>query len=155
MESTHRIPMADGSAYDREHYGVTHRSAFVYRHGRGSGPARVVTWSNTHRLNPRNGQPVRYGDMGPRDGGNGVYLDPRNRATDSPTSVLISLESTVITNSGTNTGTVASGQVYAPDGATLRDGDVLTLVYPDGTEVTYTARFPRMGNGHGHAEEMN
>jgi hypothetical protein len=78
------------------------------------------------------------------------YLDPSNNATDEPTSILLSPEPSVITSNGTNTGTEASGQVYAPAGTVLRDGDLLTLVYPDGTEVVFAARFTN--NGHGRLE---
>lgn len=145
-----RIELRPASDYRASHYGVLFESAYVYRTGRSYSPTRVVVWSNTSRPNARNGEPVRHGDYGPIDGGAGRYLDPHNKATDAERSVLLSTESTVIDAYGTGTGSKESGQVWADD--KLCDGDALTLAYPDGTEETLTARFPRYSNGHGFAE---
>jgi hypothetical protein len=144
------IPMVPATDYDLKTYSVIGVSESVYRTAHSTSPTRVKVWGNTHRPNPRNGQPVRYGDFGPRDGGNGKYLDPSNRATDQEISVLLSTECSILSAHGDSTGTKASGQVYAPE--TLREGDVLILILPNGTEVPVTARFPRMGNGNGHGE---
>lgn len=147
--TTHRIPMlpADDRAAS---YGITHRSAFVYDTDRSSSPTRIVVWSNEGRPNLRNGEPIQWGSAGPINGGNGRYLDPQNQATDSPVTVLLTPESSVITSNGTNTGTAASGQVYPVGAAPIRAGDTLTLVYPDGTEAGHIARFTN--NGHGIAD---
>lgn len=134
--STAIILMAEGSAYDQESYGIRYRSLFVYRvQGKGlhnSGyPHRIKVWDNTRRPNPRNGEPVRYGQYGRLDGGDGQYLDPNHIATDAELSYLTSSESVAITSNGTNTGTRASGQVYAPEPLTV--GQFVVLLYPDGT----------------------
>jgi hypothetical protein len=147
--TTHRITLTPADA-NAASYGITHRSAYVYDTSRSSSPTRVVVWSNEGRPNPRNGQPIRWGQAGPIDGGNGRYLDPSHQATDSPVTVLLTPESSVITANGTNTGTQASGQVYPPAGAPIRAGDTLTLIYPDGTEAAHVARFTN--NGHGIAD---
>lgn len=144
------IPMITADDYAREHYGITFKSACVYRVAGSSAPTRVKVWDNTRRPNPRNGEPVRYGEFGPRDGGNGEFLDPHNRATDARVSVLLSPESSVISAHRNGTGTVASGQVYAPGDARLRTGDVLVLVHPDGSHAHVTVRMTN--NGHGVAE---
>jgi hypothetical protein len=105
-------------------YGIMFQSAHVYRmagpglHNRAF-PHRIVVWDNTVR-------PNTGGRTGP-----GTYVDPNGKGTDAPTSWLTSSESVTITNGGTNTGTVASGQVYADD--TLRVGGRVQLAYPDGT----------------------
>lgn len=117
---THLIELAAASDYDRENYGVTHSSVHVYRMG-GPGlhnrhhPHRVVVWDNTSRPLPDAGR----------------YLDPSNRETDSPISVVTSAEPIAITDNGTNTGTVASGQVYSPHQMCI--GDFAVLIYPDGS----------------------
>lgn len=115
MSTSINIPMLPVSAYRTASYEIMYESKFVYRTRKSSAPTRVVMWGNTERPNPRNGEPVRYGDYGPIDGGNGRYLDPNNNPTDDPVTVLLSPESTAITDNGTNTGTEASGQVYAPE----------------------------------------
>jgi hypothetical protein len=145
----HIVEMVEAPS-DRAQYGITHLSRFVFRTSKGSSPTRVQAWSNVNRPNPRSGEPVKYGDYGKIDGGNGRYLDPQNNATDSPTSILLSPECSVITNNGTNTGTEASGQVYAPAGTRIAEGDRIVLVYPDGVGVAFTARFTN--NGHGRLE---
>lgn len=144
------IELRPASPYDVTTYGILFRSRYVYNSAHSTYPTRVVVWDNTRRVNGRNGEPVRHGDYGPIDGGIGRYLDPRNKVTDSERSILLSTESIVITNNGTNTGTEASGQVYAPEGAKLRDGDTVTLLYPDGRTEEGAAVFPRWSNGHGH-----
>ena len=145
----HTIPMI--KADDRQaSYGITHTSEFVYRTSKSSYPTRIEVWSNIDRLNPRNGEPVRYGDMGPIDGGEGKYLDPSNKATDSPVTILLSPECIAIDAYGTSTGTAGSGQIYAP-GVTLRQAETVSLAYPDGYEHgPYAVRFT--GNGHGYVE---
>lgn len=158
----HIIPMFVSTAYDKEHYNITHRSAFVYDSQRTHSPMRLVVWDNMNRPNPyrnaklgdvigtgQNAQTITEwflstGRTKPR------FYDPHNEPTDEPFSFLLSLECTVITNSGTNTGTIASGQVYAPD-TKLMDGDTATLKYTDGTEQEVTLHIPRHNNGHGHA----
>ena len=133
--STALVLMKDADDYHREHYGIRYVSTFVHRitgkglHNRNS-PHRIKVWDNTRRPNPRNGEPVRYGEYGRIDGGDGQYLDPNNIATDDDLSYLTSAEATAITSNGTNTGTVASGQVYAP--TALAVGQFVVLMYPDG-----------------------
>ena len=130
---------------DSTHYGVTHKSERVYRTSKSNYPTRVVVWDNTRRPNPRNGEPVRYGEQGRLDGGNGRYLDPRNRATDDTVTVLLTTESIVLDAYGTGTGTPRSGQVWA-EGEPIRPADRITLVFPTGA-AAYTVEFG--GNGHG------
>lgn len=146
----HRVELVEAPE-QRQQYGIRYLSRYVFEaRKRYSSPTRIVVWDNTGRLNPRNGEGVRHGQYGLIDGGNGRYLDPSNRATDEPTSVHLTPEASVITNNGTNTGTEASGQVFAPAGTVIREGDRLVLVYPDGAEVVFTARFT--SNGHGHLD---
>jgi hypothetical protein len=146
-ESTeHRVELIEAPA-ERAGYGIMYLSRYVFRTSKGSSPTRVLVWSNLGRPNTRNGEPVKFGDYGPINGGDGAFLDPQNRATDDAQSVLLTPECSVITNNGTNTGTEASGQVYAPAGTRIAEGDLITLVYPDGIEATYVARFTN--NGHG------
>jgi hypothetical protein len=152
---THHIPMMVAHAH-RAQYGITHISAHVYdARRRLSAPTRIVVWSNVARPNKRNGEPVRFGDYGRLDGGDGIYLDPHNRATDCPVSILLTPEASAITNNGTNTGTAASGQVFAgghPE--PIREGDVIVLLWPDGTESILTATFAGHGNGHGELSDL-
>jgi len=145
------IELISATDYRRRTYNVTHESRYVYRVAGSYAPTRIVVWSNVNRPNPRDGQPVRYSDFGPRDGGNGQFLDPGNHATDEPVSTYLEPESSVITDSGGNTGTVASGQVFAPTASRpIHNGDHLALAYPDGTVRTVTVRLTN--NGHGVAE---
>lgn len=146
--TTHHIPMATASENAKTHDILT-KSTFVYRTSKSSFPTRIVEWSNINRLNNRNGEGVRYGDYGKLDGGNGLYLDPHNDATDSMVTVLISTESTSIDAYGTGTGTPASGQQWATQESLISEGDILVLLYPDGTEWEYVAHFTN--NGHGVA----
>lgn len=143
----HVVELVEAPA-SRAHYGIRYLSRYVFRTSRGSHPTRVVYWDNTGRENPRNGEPVRFGEYGPIDGGHGKYLDPHRRATDAAVSILLSPEASAITNNGTNTGTEASGQVYASAGAVIREGDHLHLVWPSGARVSFTAHFTN--NGHGY-----
>ena len=139
---------------ERAQYGVRFLSRFVFQTRRGSYPTRIVVWTNVHRPNPRNGEPVRFGEYGKLDGGVGRYLDPSNNATDEPTSVRLTPEASAITNNGTNTGTAASGQVYAPAGQRIAEGDLVALVYPGGSiGITYVVHFTN--NGHGELVPFN
>lgn len=110
-------------------YGVVAESVLVFRvqgprvHNP-SFPHRVQVWSNLDRPNLRNGQPVAYGQYGIVDGGNGRYLDPNNRATDQPFTVLLVAEPVVISR-------MASDHQYADQ--VLSIGDTVHLVDPDGS----------------------
>lgn len=98
---------------DTDVHGVTATSEFVYRVGFGFNrgfPHRVVVWDNTTR--PNTDPVLRQGPCGMR-GGPGAYIGPDGRGTDDTVTVWLSAESVSITNSGTNTGTPKSGQVYA------------------------------------------
>ena len=149
----HVVELVDAPE-QRAQYGITHLSRYVFSTTKGSYPTRVVVWSNVNRPNPRNGEPVRFGEYGKLDGGNGRYLDPSNNATDEPTSIRLTPEASVITNNGTNTGTAASGQVYAPAGQRIAEGDLVALVYPGGSiGVTYVVHFTN--NGHGELVPFN
>lgn len=126
------VELNEASAYDRKHYGITYRGAFIY-HVTGKGlhnptsPHRVTVWDNTVRPNTDPDAYSQYsGKAGP-----GAYLDPSRKGTDEPVSVYLGAESTIITANGTNTGTKASGQVYADE--TLEVGGFVLLRYPDGT----------------------
>jgi hypothetical protein len=134
--STAIIPMKAARKDRQDSYGVLFEGMFVYDvtgkglHSRHH-PHRVVVWDNTRRPNPRNGEPVRYGQYGKLDGGDGKYLDPSRNATDAEQTIILDAESIAITSNGTNTGTAASGQVYGP--VTLTVGQYVVLIYPDGT----------------------
>lgn len=156
----HFIVMDTADRYRTEQYGVTHQSRNVYQTTKSSGPTRLVVWSNVKRLNTDKGKKI--GDtleVGDRRGNivteyslqftRGTYLDPNHKPTDEPVSLLLSPESSAITSNGTNTGTVASGQVYAP--GRLADSDTATLSYPNGTMVEVVLHFPPHHNGHGYA----
>jgi len=117
------IQLAPARDDDRTAYGITHRSAHVYRvtgpgvHNR-SYPHRVTVWDNTHRPN---GARV----------GQGAYIDPSGKGTDADTTVTLAAEPVTIHASDSGTGTVASGQVYSNDALTT--GQYVVLRYPDGT----------------------
>jgi hypothetical protein len=145
-----RVVMQEADKYSQENYGVAFRSTFVYRAAGSSAPTRIAIWDNTRRPNTRNGEPVRYGEYGPRDGGNGRYLDPHHVATDAEQSVLITPECTVLSAHGSSTGTAASGQVWSGNLTTLRTGVRLALRLPDGSVRRVTVRLTN--NGHGVAE---
>jgi hypothetical protein len=125
---TIEMSYADSNA---QSYGIMFESKYVHT-VKGSRnreyPHRIKIWANMFRKNPHPGE-IRYTDFG-SIGGEGKYLDPQNRGTDEPVSVLMSAEAIVITNSGSNTGTIASGQVYGED---LAMGDTVTLKLPNGT----------------------
>lgn len=145
--TTATIPMVGASRYAQETYGIMFESAHVYRAQRSHGyPVRLKVWDNTRRLNPRDGQAVRYSDYGKIDGGPGRYLDPNNNATDEMWSVQIAPEAVVISAHGDGTGSRASGQVYGEE--TLRDSDVVTLVFPSGTQERHMLRIENYGYGH-------
>lgn len=134
-------------------YGIRAKSMYVYETVRSHYPTRVVLWDNTGRPNKRNGEPVRYGEYGPRDGGNGRWLDPHNKATDDMLTILLSTESIGISSTpGMSTGQRGSGQEWAIADK-MRDGDTATLVYDrDGFgDVEVTLHFPPHSNGHGYA----
>ena len=137
------IPMILESDYNRKTYGIEYQSLYVYRmEGRGlhnpSHPHRIQAWDNACRPNvdPSAPGPFNSGVVGP-----GEYIGPDRKGTDHRWHYVTAAESVAITNSGTNTGTVASGQVYA--GHVLAVGDVVRLVFPDGSasrELRVTAR---------------
>jgi hypothetical protein len=141
---THTIQISAPTANDAT-YGILGRSRFIYSGRHGSGPLRVIVWSNVNRPNPGETRWNAYGSVG----GNGRYLDPHNKGTDAAITVLISPEATMITAERTGTGHPLSGQVWAPDHKSLVAGDTLTLVMPDGSVIAGTADFSD-GNGHGH-----
>lgn len=134
--STAIIPLKAATEYRTESYGVLFEGMFVHRvtgkglHNR-SYPHRVVVWDNTRRPNPRNGEPVRYGQYGKLDGGDGKYLDPNHNATDAEQTFILDAECISITADRTGTGHPQSGQVYAP--VELEVGQYVVLIYPDGT----------------------
>lgn len=142
----HVIPM---TAVEPNSFTELFRSRFVYR-GWNSSVIRINVWDNTGRPNRRNGEPIRWGQCGPLDGGDGLYLDPHNEATDAETSILITPEATVISAHGDGTGTEASGQVYAEQAGPLRSGDILRLTFPDGSVLVRVVRMTN--NGHGVAD---
>jgi hypothetical protein len=129
-----------------------------------SAPTRIDVWDNTGRPNPFKG--LKLGDVAfkgnphreqvitewfankPSRPLTAEYFDPQNEPTDAPVSILISPESTVITSNGTNTGTIASGQVY-DKGVTLRREDTATLRFLDGSTRDVALHFTN--NGHGYA----
>lgn len=152
----HFIVMNLAPDYRSRAYGVLYTSRNVYQTNTSHSPTRLEVWNNIGRLNPRNGEPVRYGNYGPIDGGNGKYLNPRNIATDDDFTILITTESTVMCSSpDLNTGHPDSGQVYAKDESgrpvVIRDGDTATLSIPDGTTERIAIHLPPHSNGHGHA----
>lgn len=146
--NTHTILLHTASKNDAT-YGIAFTSDYVFRTAKSSAPTRVQVWANIGRLNPRDGEPVRYSSYGKIDGGKGRYLDPHRNATDSAITVLLTPESSVIDGYGTNTGTEASGQVYAQQDSVIREGDTLRLVYPGGRAVEMAVHFTN--NGHGEA----
>jgi hypothetical protein len=144
----HTIDMTATDEYTRKSYNKTFRSLFVYSFAQSSSPTRIDVWCNTERINARNGQPVRWGNFGPIDGGNGRYLDPHNEPTDDETTILVNPESTIISAHGDSTGSPASGQVYDPHQADrIRHGDTLRLLFPDGSVEVRTVKMTN--NGHG------
>lgn len=158
---THHLITLDSSGdYSYEHYGVMFRSRHVYDTTVSHGPTRLSVWDNLIRPNRDYGK--QLGDtleVGARRGNVvtdyslrytvGKWLDPQNEPTDDTVSLLLEPESSVITSNGTNTGTVASGQVYAP--GKLADSDTATLSFPGGYSRKITLHFPKWSNGHGHA----
>lgn len=125
------IDLVDGDR-NAQSYGIRFRSKFVYRFtGTGlhnpSSPHRVNVWDNTGRPNT---DPDRFKPALGRKVGPGAYIDPRGHGTDHATSILTNAESTIMTDNGTNTGTEASGQVYAD--VTIRTGESVMLRAPDG-----------------------
>lgn len=147
------IPMVAGDKRDQG-YGIRAKSAFVYDTTKSHYPTRLVLWDNTGRPNKRNGEPVSYTNYGPRDGGNGRWLDPSNRATDDMLTMLLTTESIGISSdTSMNTGQPGSGQVYAPAVGKMGDGDTATLIYDRAGfgDVEVTLHFPPHRNGHGFA----
>lgn len=153
----HHLIILDTADSREASYGITHHSRHVYRTTKSHGPTRLKVWDNTSRLNPDRGK--HLGE--PIGGGNtltkysqpgtatATYIDPKGNPTDDAVTILLSPESSAITSNGTNTGTVASRQVYHTD--VLGDGDTATLSYPDGTYREATIHFPPYHNGHGYA----
>lgn len=125
------IPLRRATDYERESYGITYRSEFVYSmtgpglHNPHS-PHRITVWDNTVRPNT---EPWKYNQYSGKPGA-GRYLSPDRKGTDLTTSVLTSAESTTIASHGSNTGTPASGQVYAAKALAIAGFAVLQ--YPDG-----------------------
>lgn len=148
MEATaeRRVELAKADE-QRGHYGVVYTSARVWKVKGSYGPGRVEVWSNTDRPNPHPGE-RRWNDFG-SIGGDGKYLDPRNKGTDEEFTVLLSPESTIIDAYGTGTGTAASGQVWADDRTPIASGEVLVLVYPDGREERWEIT---LKDNYGHGE---
>lgn len=146
----HAILMSEVPAH-RAEYGVTHDSYFVYTGARG-GVLRVTVWDNTGRPHSEHCANHWQHKASPP-----AYLDPMNVGTNDPVTVLIEPESVVISaDTSRSTGGRNSGQRYAPDRETLRDGDTATLVFPDRDgdgfhRQDFTLHFPRHNNGHGHA----
>ncbi len=97
----------------------------------GHHPHRIAVWDNTARPNPRNGEPVRYNDFGPVDGGEGQWLSPENRATDDVLTVLATAQAVVIDGRTAN---------YGPFDDVLEHGQTVTLVFPDGRKRDYVIR---------------
>lgn len=155
------IVLDSAGDYRREHYGVLYQSRNVYRTAYGHSPTRLAVWDNTQRPNPdrgkRIGDTLRHGGVVTKYSKRGttkaLYLSPNGNPTDCERTILLSPEASSIDAYGTGTGTAASGQVYAKNAPTMRDGDTATLIYPDGTEQTVTLMFQSMNNGHGYAEE--
>jgi len=136
------IQMTAGTKND-ETYGITYRSAYVYR-GIGSGPIRIKVWSNVNRPNPHPGT-KRWTEFG-SIGGDGQYLDPNNKGTDEPRSILTGPECVAIcADTRMNTGQPGSGQVYAAE--RLRGGEAVALILPDGTRIEGTVKIDRDGYG--------
>lgn len=126
------IEMCPGDKTDGT-YGICFRSVFVYRiNGKGihnpTFPHRINVWNNTSRLNS---DPDRFSPAIGRKVGPGRYISPHGHGTDDMMTVTTSAESTAITNNGTNTGTVASGQVYADRALTI--GERIVLLLPGGS----------------------
>lgn len=119
---------------DRTGYGITHRSVGTVRMtGKGiHNPSHAHTlnvWDNTGRPNLHNGQPVRFvGQYGKTEGGNGAYMCPNGRATDSALSLLFSAEATVISAH-------RSGFERPATPVTLALGDTVTVADTDGNVI--------------------
>lgn len=126
------MEMRAATEYERASYGITFKSAHIYQ-AVGAGlhnpnrPHRVTVWDNTDRLNDKAGTFHPY--LG-RMVGDGKFIGPDGADTDSETSVTTSAEPTAITNNGTNTGTVASGQIWGY--TDMRIGDYVVMRFPDG-----------------------
>lgn len=156
---THHLIILNAPSMDQAHYGILFSSRHVYHARRASdGPLRLKVWLNSGRPNPdlgkSEGDEMRNGNRvtkySPPGTVTAAYLDPHNRPTDDPVSVLIGPESVAIcSDTRMNTGQPGSGQVYAP--GTLRDGDTATLSFPDGTTGEIALHFPPHSNGYGHA----
>lgn len=120
------IDMAESTPYEREQYGITHRSVCTYliRGARHNPRARftITLWDNTIRLNPHPGQ-VKYNAFG-SIGGDGKYLDPNNRGTDSDTSVTTSAEADVI---------ALTPVARKPEGRAIAIDELVLLGLPDGS----------------------
>jgi hypothetical protein len=157
--TSHIIVLDASKPYDYEHYKITHRSRNVFSTtALRLAPTRLVVWQN-HRPNPFYG--AELGDVIGDQTVNEYFLatgrtkprllDPQNKPTDEPVTLLLSPESSALcANTDLNTGQPGSGQVFAR-GVTLDREDTATLVYPDGTTREVTLHFPPYHNGHGYA----
>lgn len=137
------IPLEYATEYNVKSYGIMFESEFVHeipedRNNR-SYPHRFKVWTNINRPNPHPGE-TRYTDFG-SIGGEGKYLDPHNKGTDSEQAFTISTEPMVISAHGDGTGTKAGGQVW---GEVVHVDDVVTLQTPGGhTYGPFTVTFHR------------
>lgn len=133
-DGTKLILMTEASEYDKREYGIKFKSAHIYRMtGRNTSrdPHRLQIWDNT--VNPNIGPhygPDAPGAFGVGRIGEGAYVSPKRKGTDSPESFLWSRECTVIDAYRTGTGTRESGQVWAE--TPLAVGDTVALVFPNG-----------------------
>lgn len=134
----HYVQMVPVAAQRTADYGITHQSLFIY--GRA---VRVQAWEN--RPDQRE-LCATFGQL----------VDPNGRPTTDAQSILLSPESVCISAHGNGTGSAASGQVWAPDGAVFREGDTVRLLWID-AEIgsaprvgeLYRVTFKHDGNGHG------
>ena len=139
----HMIAMIPVKADRTENYGITHASVYIY--GRAQ---RIEAWDN--RPDKRPGRTF------------GQLVDPYGRPTTDAQTVLISPEAVCLSAHGDSTGTVASGQVWAPGGEVLREGDTVRLLWID-AEVgsaprvgeLYRVTYKRHGNYHGQLDPVH
>jgi hypothetical protein len=75
VPAEHRVELVEATS-DRAQHGITHLSRYVFRTSKSHYPTRVKVWTNVNRPNPRNGQPVKFGEYGKIDGGDGQFGTP-------------------------------------------------------------------------------